>query len=126
MGRDRFIPEVHVWRLLLLWLAMLACFGGLTFRLWNLQVAQGTEYQRRLAKQSLRSVRLPGIRGRILDRNGVRLADNRPSYCVSLYLEELRKPGGLQRTVDHVMESLYRLAETMDMMSPPPTPITRT
>ena len=114
MGRDRFIPEVHVWRLLLLWLAMLACFGGLTFRLWNLQVAQGTEYQRRLAKQSLRSVRLPGIRGRILDRNGVRLADNRPSYCVSLYLEELRRPGGLQRTVDHVMESLYRLAETMD------------
>ena len=118
MGRERFIPEVHVWRLLLLWLAMLGFFGGLVFRLWNLQVAQGTEFQRKLAKQSLRSVRLPGIRGRILDRNGVRLADNRPSYCVSLYLEELRKPGGIQRTVDCVMESLYRLAETMDRPLP--------
>ena len=114
MARDRHLPDVHVWRLLLLWLAMLGCFGALVFRLWNLQVAQGTEYQRRLAKQSLRSVRLPGIRGRILDRNGERLADNRPSYCVSLYLEELRQPGSIQRTVDHVMDALYRLAETMD------------
>ena len=114
MARDRFIPEVHVWRLLLLWLAMLGLFGALVFRLWNLQVAQGTEYQRRLAKQSLRSVRIPGIRGRILDRTGERLADNRPSYCVSLYLEELRRPGSVQRTVDNVMESLYRIAETMD------------
>lgn len=114
MARDRFIPEVHVWRLLLLWLAMLGLFGALSHRLWNLQVSQGMEYQRRLAKQSLRSVRLPGVRGRILDRNGERLADNRPSYCVSLYLEELRRPGMRQRTVDHVMDVLYRLAETMD------------
>ena len=122
MARDRFIPEVQVWRLLLLWLAMLGLFGTLVFRLWNLQVAQGTEYQRRLAKQSLRSVRVPGIRGRILDRNGERLADNRPSYCVSLYLEELRRPGSVQRTVDNVMDTLYRLSEAMDrplQLSPP-------
>lgn len=114
MGRSRSVPDVHVWRLLLVWLLMAACFGALAFRLWNLQVAQGTEYQRRLAKQSLRSVRLPGIRGRIFDRQGVPLADNRPSFCVSLYLEEFRQPGGIQRTVDRVMETLYRLAETMD------------
>ena len=115
MGRERSTGmEVHVWRLVLLWVAMLGLFGALAFRLWNLQVAQGTEYQRRLAKQSLRSVRLPGIRGRILDRNGERLADNRPSYCVSLYLEELRRPGSLQRTIDQVMDQLYRIAETMD------------
>ena len=114
MARARPVPDVHVWRLLLTWLVMLACFGGLAFRLWNLQVAQGTEYQRRLAKQSLRSVRLPGIRGRIFDRQGAALADNRPSYCVSLFLEEFRQTGGVQRTVDRVMEALYRLAETMD------------
>ena len=118
MARARPVPDVHVWRLLLTWLVMLACFGGLTFRLWNLQVAQGTEYQRRLAKQSLRSVRLPGIRGRIFDRRGVALADNRPSYCVSLYLEEFRQAGPSQRTVDRVMETLYRLAETMDRPLP--------
>ena len=115
MARDRSsLPEVHAWRLRLLGLAMLGLFGALGFRLWNLQVAQGMEYQRRLTKQSLRSVRLPGVRGRILDRNGVRLADNRPSYCVSLYLEELRRPGSLQRSIDGVMELLDRIAETMD------------
>ena len=67
MPRDRSIQTVHVWRLFFLGLAMLGLFGALVFRLWNLQVAQGMEYQRRLAKQSLRSVRLPGVRGRILD-----------------------------------------------------------
>jgi hypothetical protein len=63
MARDRFIPEVHVWRLLLLWLAMLGLFGALSHRLWNLQVSQGMEYQRRLAKQSLRSVRCRACAG---------------------------------------------------------------
>jgi penicillin-binding protein 2 len=116
--RNRSIPFVHVWRLLLLWLTMLGLFGGLTYRLWNLQMAQGMEYQRRLTKQSLRSVRVPGIRGRILDRNGRRLADNRPSYCVSLYLEELRRPGNLQRTIDSVMDMLDRIAEAMDRPQP--------
>ena len=114
MARDRAHPEISLWRLLPLWAGMLALFGVLGFRLWNLQVAQGTEYQRRLAKQSLRSVRVPGIRGRILDRRGERLADNRPSYCVSLYVEELRRPGGVQRTVDSVLDTLDRIAETMD------------
>jgi penicillin-binding protein 2 len=114
MARDRFKPTVHVWRLALLWLAMASMFGLLVHRLWNLQVAQGMEYQRRLARQSVRSVRLPGVRGRILDRNGERLAENRPSYCISLYLEELRRPGGVQRTVDGVMDVLYRMAEAID------------
>lgn len=114
MGRERIKPEVHVWRLLLLWLGMAGLFGVLVFRLWNLQVAQGMEYQRRLARQSLRSVRLPGVRGRILDRQGEPLAENRPGYCVSLYLEELRRSGGAQRTIDNVMDRLYRMAEVMD------------
>ncbi|HOU22030.1 MAG TPA: hypothetical protein PKX16_07395, partial [Kiritimatiellia bacterium] len=114
MTRAGFKPEIHFWRLLLLWLVMLGLLVPLGLRLWNLQVAQGMEYQRRLARQSLRSVRIPGMRGRILDRNGVPLADNRPSYCVSLYLEELRQSGSVQRTVDGVMDQLDRLAEVMD------------
>ena len=115
MARDRSaLQEVHVWRLLLLWVVMLCLFGTLVYRLWNLQVAHSGEYQRRLAKQSLRSVRLPGVRGRILDCNGMRMADNRPSYCVSLYLEEFRRPGSVQRTVENVMDMLDRIAEAMD------------
>src|SRR5207247_2593359 len=40
--------------------------------------------------QSLRTVRLPAIRGKILDRNGLPLVLNEASYNINLYLEELR------------------------------------
>ena len=82
--RGNLKAAVHPWRLLATWAGMLALFFALGLRLWNLQVAQGMEYQRRLAKQSLRSVRIPGLRGRILDRNGRSLAENRPSRCIPI------------------------------------------
>ena len=74
-------------------LAMLALLGMLTVVLWRIQVAHNPRYEDRLIKQSMRQVRLPGDRGRIFDRKGLCLADNRPSFCVSVYLEELRQPG---------------------------------
>jgi len=67
---------------------LLVLAGGL----WWVQVVNGREYQSRLEAQSFRSVRVGAPRGRILDRNGVELANNRPSYDVSFYLEEMRKP----------------------------------
>ena len=82
---------IHVWRIALLGVAMIALLGVLVARLWSLQVARSGDFQRRLERQSLRSVRLPGSRGDILDRNGVAMAENRPSYCLSLYPEEIRK-----------------------------------
>ena len=36
-------------------------------------------------------MRTPAVRGRILDRNGQVLAENRPNYTVSIYFEDLRK-----------------------------------
>lgn len=111
-GRD--IRTVYPWRLAILGAAMLGLWGLLPWRLWNLQVRQGSEKRAQLARQSLRSIRVAGVRGRLLDRNGVPLAENRPSYCLSLYLEDLRRPGKRQNTIDAVMDTLDRLAETMD------------
>ena len=37
-------------------------------------------------------MRLPAVRGKILDREGRVLAENRPRYNLSLYLDDLRKP----------------------------------
>jgi penicillin-binding protein 2 len=107
--------EIHVWRIALLGLAMLALLGVLVARLWSLQVARSGDFQRRLERQSLRSVRLPGVRGEILDRNGVPMAENRPSYCLSLYPEEIRKGSRSQSTADQVIATLDRLAECMDL-----------
>jgi penicillin-binding protein 2 len=112
--RREDVQTFYPWRLLGLALAMLCCWAALGVRLWNLQMKQSEEHSARLARQSLRSVRVAGTRGKIRDRRGVLLADNRPSYCLSLYPEELRKPGSRQRTVDAVVETLDRLAEVMD------------
>ena len=59
--------------------------------LWWVQIVSSRDYQANLEFQSYRTVRVPAVRGRILDRNGEALAENRPVYSVSLYLEELRK-----------------------------------
>ncbi len=76
---------------------MAAAFLFLVVSLWGIQVAHGSEYEQDLRRQSIRRVRLPGGRGRILDRNGVCLADNRSSYCIAIYLEELRQLGQIGR-----------------------------
>jgi len=73
-------------------IAVLSGLLVLLVGLWWLQVVWSKDYQANLETQSYRTVRIPAVRGRILDRNGVTLAENRPTYNVGLYLEELRKP----------------------------------
>jgi penicillin-binding protein 2 len=58
--------------------------------LWWIQIVSVRDYQENLEQQSFRTVRIPAVRGRILDRNGVVLAESRPAFDVCLYLEELR------------------------------------
>lgn len=64
--------------------------GVLLTGLWFVQIVMSKRYQANLENQSFRTVRVPAIRGKILDRNGLLLAENRPSYSVNLYLEEMR------------------------------------
>jgi penicillin-binding protein 2 len=73
-------------------LVVLVGLGVLLVGLWWVQVVSAREYQANLETQSFRTVRIPAIRGAILDRNGKALAENRATYNVSLYLEELRQP----------------------------------
>jgi penicillin-binding protein 2 len=58
--------------------------------LWWVQIVSGQDYQQHLETQAFRTVRIPAVRGKILDRNGQTLADNAPNYSVSLYLDDLR------------------------------------
>ena len=60
--------------------------------LWWVQVVSASKYESHLETQSYRTVRIPAVRGKILDRNGRVLAENRPSYNLSLYLDDLRQP----------------------------------
>jgi penicillin-binding protein 2 len=72
-------------------IAVLSGLGVLLAGLWWVQVVSARDYQANLETQSFRTVRIPAVRGKILDRNGVVLAESRPTYNVSLYLEELHK-----------------------------------
>lgn len=101
--------------------AMLAAFVLLAGWLWHIQVQRGHSYEKDQIKQSIRRVRIPGVRGRMFDRQGACLADNRPSYGVALYLEELRKPGNWDKTIDHVQG----LVSNLEMVLQRPAQLTR-
>jgi len=71
---------------------MLALLGGL----WLVQIVLTKKYQQTSKDNATRHVRTPAIRGRILDRNGLGLAEEKPRYNAILYLEELQPQFSLQ------------------------------
>lgn len=81
--------------------------------LWHIQVHRGASFEQDQLKQSVRRVRIPGVRGRMFDRKENCVADNRASYNIVLYLEELRKPGKWDRTLDHVLAQLDALGQVL-------------
>lgn len=90
--------------------------AGLVFlavSLHRVQVVQYAEFARDQVRQSVRRVQVPGARGRIYDRNGVCLAENRASYCIAYYVEELRRRGPWIRTIDAVDAEIDRLSAVM-------------
>jgi penicillin-binding protein 2 len=72
-------------------------FGGLIvlamlhllYRLYEVQVSRGEVYVNRLRDQTTVAVRLSPARGAIVDTNGLALAENRASFDVDFYLDEL-------------------------------------
>lgn len=80
-------PQLRILAVLLL-CGMFVLVAGL----WWVQIVSSRDYQAHLEMQSFRTVRIPAVRGKILDRNGIALAENRATYNVNLYLDELRKP----------------------------------
>lgn len=71
---------------------ILSGFALLLGGLWWVQIVSSRDYKESLETQSFRTVRIPAVRGKILDCNGAVLAENRPTYNLSLYLDEMRKP----------------------------------
>ena len=111
----RDLLDEEQWRARVVLWVMLAAFGLLLYKLWQMQVSRGASYQAGLERQSVRRVRLPGIRGRMFDRAGRCVADNRSGYTISLYLDELRRPGRESNTVAHVEAVLDDLARQLGL-----------
>ena len=87
--------------------AMSVGFAGLGAKLWSLQIAEGSKFEDAAADNITRSETLKASRGRILDRSGRPLAENRRVWAVKIMgnrlpLDEAER----QRVLDTVVESL--------------------
>ena len=78
-------------RLYLLTALLLAAFGVLLNRLYEFQIERRDEFMAKVPGNRTVTVREPGIRGEITDRNGVVLARNLRKYEVSFNLDEIRE-----------------------------------
>ena len=77
-------------------------FSIIAIRLWEMQVLRAAEYREKSQRQSVRTIRVPAVRGRILARDGTPLAVNRVSYEVLLHPAELRARS-IRDTVDNIL-----------------------
>jgi penicillin-binding protein 2 len=108
--------DQEVTRLILLLLLMLGLMGVVVYRVWNLQVVKEHHYAAAIEHQSIRRVRIPGLRGRIFDRNGKCLADNRPSHCIAIYPSEKGiRQRSFQKTVERVDSLIDELAAALQI-----------
>src|SRR5450756_232569 len=76
-------------QLRLLALVLAGGFFILLGGLWWVQIVSAHEYQNHLEMQAYRTIRVPAVRGKILDREGRVLAANRARYDLSLYFDDL-------------------------------------
>jgi len=78
-------------RIYLLTALVLVGFGALLNRLYDFQIARREEFLQQVPGNHTVTVREPGIRGEITDRNGIVLARNKLNYEVSFNLEEIHQ-----------------------------------
>ncbi|HTR52577.1 MAG TPA: penicillin-binding protein 2 [Kofleriaceae bacterium] len=80
-GYGPALPELHK-RLRWVAIAVLGAFALLVGRLGQLQIMRGDSYYERTVSNVVKERYLPSVRGKIVDRNGVPLADNRPAFNI--------------------------------------------
>lgn len=94
------------------------CFGMLLcllwYRLWYEQLRLGSVHQTLISKQSIRRVRIPPSRGRIVSSDGQLFTDNLLNHHAIFHLHELRESirpgeGGLAGTLLAVIDDTARL-----------------
>jgi len=109
-------------RLLFLALLMLLGLGAIVARLWELQVMRGDTFSSRIGGKSQVTVRIPSVRGEIRDRNGIPLVQNRASYNVDFYLQDMvsgyRRRNGAVPTITerHTQRDMFKDVRVADVV----------
>jgi penicillin-binding protein 2 len=95
-------------RLYLLTALMLLGFGALLSRLHEFQIVRRDQFLRMVPGNRTVTVREPGIRGEITDRNGITLARNLRNYEVAFNLDEIRQAYLTQHIEDPHVDRLVK------------------
>jgi hypothetical protein len=118
MNRDEsIVSDLACWAVAAVFVFGLAV---LALRLKEVQVEDAADYSYANARQSVRRVQTDGVRGRIIDRNGVVLADNRKSVsivCKSAFFQKRT----WEATVANIETALSNVAAAVGS----PSPLTR-
>ncbi len=104
--RDRLVrydPGEYRDRFTLFFWVILAAVCLLVLRLWYLQIIKGEELLKRSENNRIRIRDVKAMRGIILDARGVVLVENRPSYDVVIFPEDVKDLKGLVEK----LETLY-------------------
>ncbi|MFO1464526.1 MAG: penicillin-binding protein 2 [bacterium] len=91
-------------RLLGFALLVLLFFGVAFYRLVDLQLVHGEKYLRFSQLNTLREIPMPAPRGKILDREGRVLAENRPSFTLRLNPAQVKDAERAIRTLAYLLE----------------------
>ncbi|MEO7557039.1 MAG: penicillin-binding protein 2 [Acidimicrobiales bacterium] len=91
-------PDSPRLRLGVLGLIVISLFATLFSRLWYLQILASDQFREQARANSVREVLEPAPRGRILDRHGRVLVDNRVSVVVTVDRQKLPKVGKEERS----------------------------
>ncbi|MGY6500372.1 MAG: penicillin-binding protein 2 [Acidimicrobiales bacterium] len=95
-------------RLTILGIVAIALFTALISRLWFLQVMAAPEYSAQADINRTRTIVVEGPRGRILDRNGAVLAENRESVVVTVDSAALDRSGERDEVLSALEAELTR------------------
>lgn len=90
-----------------------ASFVALGGKLWQMQIAEGGEYERVAKDNVLRFQRLKAPRGRIIDRNGVPLAVSRRAWTVSVVPSRLPEDEAERQAVLDELAATLQLKEAL-------------
>jgi penicillin-binding protein 2 len=121
--------EVRIFtgRMLLAGVVVILCFGALLYRYYDLQINQYEKYRTESERNRVQLQPIPPKRGFIFDRNGLILADNAPSYNLTVIKErvgDLTKALELVRTLvpiddDDIDKFKERLEDRLPYQSVP-------
>jgi len=114
------IPQKHLspWRITIFLMVVGAIFLIYIFRLFSLQILQVADWVARAEENRVEVLNLPATRGIIVDRNGIVLARNIPSFNVVITAANLPDDPGEVQEIYRQLSELIDLPVNLNKITP--------